>query len=53
MGRLTEQHDARRPDPLHQRMEIGGFDRGEGLGGVGEVSDQRFLTWSNRPQRAR
>ncbi len=50
MGRFAKQHDARRPDPLHQRMEIGGLDRGEGFGSVGEISNQRILARRNRPQ---
>ena len=51
VGCLAEQHDARRPDPFHQRIEIDGLDRGERFRGVGELSDQHFIARSNRPRR--
>lgn len=52
MGCLAEQHDARRPDTLHQRAEIGRLDGWKRFSGVGEITDQRFLIRSDRPKRS-
>ena len=53
MGRLAQQHDARRADTIHHRIEIGSFDRWEGFGGIGDFADQRGVRIGNRRQAQR
>ena len=47
VGRLAQQHNARRADSPDQGIDIGSLDRGKRLRCISELSHQRFFTWRN------